>query len=654
MSDFTRLLSTGYIGGMEIKNRVVMAPVGTGNASPEGHVTATNIRYYQDLARGGTGLIIVESTYVDNIASKGEDGQLSTADNARTNGLAVLAQCIHDTYGAKCAIQLTHEGQQVFLVDRLESWGPSEMDLDWSGQKIHFHGMTVEEIKQLEQDFAAAAWRAKIAGFDAIEIHSSGGHLHNMFLSPIYNKREDEYGGSIENRMRFLLETIDAVRMRVGQTFPIIVRFCGADMDPGGLTVEESIEMARLLDEANIAAINLNGGSLSNGQLTPTMFEPRGTHVFLGEAYKKAGIKTPIIIAGSINTPELAEEILENGYADFIGLARPLLADPNWVNKLKAGQRDDIRPCIRCGHGCVGTLEEVIGSRGLRCSVNPLCNLGLYRNLAPLGKKKRVAVVGGGPGGMEAALVAKQRGHDVTLFEQRKLGGMLHEAAFDPELKGDILLLIDYFVKQIEKSGIEVRYERATCAGLLDEEFDAVVVATGAKNRKVRVPGATNSNVCLDLDYCKGDFEVTGDSVVVVGGGVTAAEIAVSLARKGKKVTMTTRRGSQMGPAEVASNDASASWQKLLAMIFMYQIDVRILQTLKEVTEDGVVTTGPDGSETTIKADQVIICPGYDSDNVIARQLLSRMDEVYVVGDAVKARRIGEAIHEGWSAANQI
>ena len=652
--NFSRILSTGYMGTLELDNRIVMAPVGTGNASEEGHVTATNIRYYQDIAEGGTGLIIVESTYVDNIASKGEDGQLSTADNARTNGLAVLASAIHDNYGVKCAIQLTHEGQQVYLVDRLASWGPSEIDINWNGIPMHFHGMSVEEIKQLEQDFAAAAWRAKIAGFDAVEIHSSGGHLHNMFLSPNFNKREDDYGGSIENRMRFLLETIEAVRMRVGKDFPIIVRFCGDDLDEGGLHLDESIEMARMLDEAGIAAINLNGGSLSNGELTPTCYTPRATHVYMAEAYKKAGIQTPIIITGSITTPDVAEEILESGKADFIGLARPLLADPNWVKKLKAGAPEDIRPCIRCGLGCVGTLEEVTGSRGLRCSVNPLCNLGLYRSIKPLAKKKNVAIVGGGPAGMEAARIAKLRGHDVTIYEKRKLGGTMHEASFDPELKGDIKLLIAYYLKQMEKMGIPVKYEKATAASLLEEDYDAVVVATGAKSRKLHLPGLDKPIVCTDLKFTAGEAGEMGDTVIIVGGGVVAAEIAVSLAKQGRHIILTTRRGAQMGPFEVASDGASASWQKLLALLMMNQVDIRICQTLQEVTDKGVIVADPTGATTEIEGDNVILCAGYEADNVIARQLKSRMSEVYVIGDAVKAREIGDAVHEGWLVGNQL
>lgn len=254
---------------------------------------------------------------------------------------------------------------------------------------------------------------------------------------------------------------------------------------------------------------------------------------------------------------------------------------------------------------------------------------------------------------MEAARIATLRGHDVTLFEQRKLGGTMHEANFDEELKGDIQLLIDYYDNQMKKLNVPIRYERATAAGLLEEEYDAVIVAAGAKNRKLRVPGIKNSIVSMDLEFCRGEVDVK-DNVVVVGGGVVAAEVAISLAQKGKKVTMTTRRGSRMGASEVGSDGASASWQKLLYLLAVNKVDIRILQTLKEVKEDGIVTVGPDGKEMEIKADNVIICPGYESDNVIARQLKSRMNEVYTIGDAVKPRLIGEAIHEGWAVANQL
>jgi NADH:flavin oxidoreductases, Old Yellow Enzyme family len=631
-----------------------MAPIGSANANADGSVSAANISYYKAIAAGGTGLIVVESTYPDNICSKGEDGELSAADNEKTTGLAVLAQVIHDHFGTKCAIQLCHIGQQLSLKDRMDSWGPSDMEINYGGVPQQFKGMSVDQIKQLEEDFATAAWRAKIAGFDAVEVHASGGHLHNLFLSPLFNKRTDEYGGSIENRSRIVIETVKAVQQRCGKNFPILVRVCGDEFEEGGLTMEDSAAMCRMLDDLGIAAIDMNAGSSSNGQLCPTMYYPRALHVPVAEGFKKLGVRTPIIIAGSINSPELAEKILAEGKADFIGLARPLLADPNWVNKLKAGNPEDIVPCIRCCMGCVGTMEEFNASRGLRCSVNPLCNLGLYRSVAPLKEKKRVGIIGGGPGGMEAARLAALRGHDVTLYEKRELGGAMIEANFDPTLKADIGLLIDYYKAQMNKLPINIIREEASADKILHENFDAVIVATGAHSRGTKVPGHDRSNVFTDIEVTGGKDADLGQRVVVVGGGVIAAEIAVSQAMKGKQVALTTRRGAKMGMLEIAADDSSPGWITIIRMLMQYKIDIHLCLTLKEITEKGITAADPDGNITAVEADSVVICGGFDPNNELYAELKDKVGELYLIGDAVKARLIGDAVHEGWIVANQL
>lgn len=255
---------------------------------------------------------------------------------------------------------------------------------------------------------------------------------------------------------------------------------------------------------------------------------------------------------------------------------------------------------------------------------------------------------------MEAARLAAVRGHDVTLYEMRKLGGVMHEAAFDPKIKGDIKFLIDYYEAQIMKLNIKVVEEKATAAMILDGGYDAVVVATGAKSRGTKVPGYDNPNVFSEMDVTSGKEKDLGKTVIVVGGGVIAAEIAISQAMKGKKVILTTRRGQKMMQWEIASDDSAPSWQRIIELLEEYHVDLKLMMTLKEITDDGVIMTDISGDNNVIKGDSVVICAGFDPENSLYRLLNGRIKELYIIGDAVKARVIGNAIHEGWSVANQI
>jgi len=649
------LLSPGFIGGMEIPNRIVMAPIGSLNASPEGHVTSRNINYYTDKAKGGTGLIVVEATYTDDILSKGEDGQLGLANNSQTPGMALLASAIHDYYGIKCALQLCHIGKQLSLMDRCESLGPSDMEELIGGvMPLEIRGMTKAEINGVVDSFGEAAWRAKIAGFDAVEVHAANGHLHNMFLTPVYNKRTDEYGGSTENRMRILLETIEAIQARCGKSFPILVRFCADDYDDDGVHLEEAVVMAKMLEEAGAAALDLVGGSLSNNLCTPTMYDELALFAPLAAGIKKAGIKIPVIVAGAINTPYLAADIIAEGKADFIGLARPLLADPDWVKKLEAGRPEDIVPCMRCGIGCIGTIEEYNASKGLRCSMNPQCNLSEYRVEAPLKEKKKVAVIGGGPAGMEAARLASLRGHDVTLFEKRKLGGTMHEANFDKDLKPDIQFILDYYLTQMKKSSVKIKNEEASAKNIIAGEYDAVIVATGASGNKLKVPGYEKNHVFSDLQVTRNPELNLGRTVIVTGGGVIAAEIAVSQAMKGKKVILTTRRGGMMGEFELASDDSAPNQVRLIALLKKYEVDINLCMTLKEITDKGIISTDDEGNLREFEGDSVVVCAGYTPNLVLFDELKNNVKKIYKIGDCVKARLIGDAVNEGWLVANQI
>jgi 2,4-dienoyl-CoA reductase-like NADH-dependent reductase (Old Yellow Enzyme family)/thioredoxin reductase len=651
---FPNLLRPGKIGRLDVSNRIVSAPMGSLNGDKEGFVTDSAIRFYVEEAKGGMGLIIVESAYTDTILSKAEANELGIWSHEHVTGWARLVSCVHD-YDTKIMLQLSHIGHQLGLAAVCESLGPSEMvEMQGGIKPFPIRGITREEMAQIIDDFAVCAWRAKMAGFDGVEIHGAIGHLISMFCTPFYNRRNDEYGGTPENRIRFMVEIVEATRKKCGHDFPVIARISGCDYDPDGLTLEEGILHAKILEQAGVAAMHIIGGSSRNIRVINSQYDPRGDFVPIAAAMKKAGIKAPLIIDGGLSTPDLAEMVLAEGKADFIGLGRPTLADPQWANKVREGRPEDIVPCIRCTMGCVGYEEPLHTAYGLRCSVNPRCNMAGYREIQPLAKKKNLCVVGGGPAGMEAARLAKIRGHEVTLYEKRKLGGAMNEAAFDPELKGDIRLLINYYVNQMQKLNINVVYEEATLQTVIDGNYDAVIVATGAAPRRTKLPGTDKAHVHSVWEYCGGHVS-TGETVLIVGGGLVACEIALSLAKKGKKPILTTRRGKQKGAFELASDNSYPAQARLLLLLMERKVEFQLFLDLKEVTDDGAVFTQTNSGETVeIKADTVLLCRGYNRELKLYRELKDKVPELYRIGDCKEARIIHNAIEEGWAVANRL
>jgi len=656
-NQFPCLLSPANIGKIEIRNRIVTAPMWTGFATRDGSVTPRMVAYYAEKAKGGAGLVIVEYSYIDQTGSKSVVDQLGVYDDECLPGLALLAQSIHD-WGAKCAVQICHAGPMAF-VSVPPFLGPSDGFLDLSPMgplpPIPVRGLSREEISAIIESFAAAAERVKRAGFDMVEIHGAHGYLITHFLSPRRNTRTDEYGGSLENRMRFALEVVQAVRQRVGPDFPVSIRVSGTDYDPElPITIDDTLIFAKRLEEAGVDAINVSAG---NGvllhKLLITMYQKLGFNVYLADAVKKrSGVSIPIIAASAITTPAFAEEILSQGKADFIGLGRPSLADPHWGTKLREGRPEDVIPCIRCNDGCLGRTP--LSFRGISCSVNPFVGYELTRTVAPLGKKKKVAIIGGGPGGMEAARLATQRGHDVTLYERRELGGALIEAGWDPEVKPDIRCLLDYYRTQMKKLNIRVVKEAATTDTIVKGGYDVAIIATGAVAEKLDVPGIGKPHVYDALQVTGGKDKELGKTVIIVGGGKIACEIALSQAVKGKKVIMTTRRGSAVGEYEIAGEAPQPTRMAILELLKANNVEINLGFVPKEITDKGAIFVDSDGNTRELEGDSVVISRGFLPDMTLANALKGKVDEVRCVGDCVEARTIHDAIHEGWLAANQI
>ena len=639
-SKFKKLFEPGKIGTLEVANRIIKSSTTTGMANIDGTVTEKLIRHYKELARGGAGLVNVGYAWVDKIASKSVQCQIGVADTEHIPGLMWLAKTIQDN-GARAGLQLEHCGRQKFLGTppmKAPSRVPWE-ELKMMGGTVPDE-LTFEEVGGIVEAFGDSAYRTMVAGFDLVEVHAAHGYVITNFLSPRTNKRTDWYGGSLENRMRFLLEIVANIRKKVGPGYPFSVRLSGTEYEVDGVMIEDTIEIAKALEKAGVDVVHISGGNHHQmaGQVTP-MYLPVAYNTWAAARVKKE-VNIPVIASGSITLPELAEDILASGKADFVGLARPLFADPYFPKKARENCEEDIIPCIRCTDGC---LERGIFPFGyIHCTVNVNCGDEGEFDIVPSKTVKKVAVVGGGPGGMEAARVAALKGHQVTLYEKRKLGGRLHEASI-PAFKSDLLPLIKYYARQMEKiSNIEVVMKDVTPEEIIKGKFDAVVVATGGKPLALDIQGIDNKKV-VDWEAAIQGAPL-GDNLLVVGGGLIGTELALHLAKQGKKVTMVEMLD------QVAGGVEKAALAVVFGMIAELKIGVHTGQRLEMLTDKGAITVDRYGRKKEFAVDNVILAVGLGPQRDFAKALEDTDMEVSVVGDAYKPRKIYDAIHEGHNA----
>ncbi len=645
-TNFTKLFEPGRIGSIQLKNRVIKAPQHTGLANPDGSVTERMLRYYKDVASGGVGMIIVEYAWIDNDASRASPCQLGISSMDHIPGLSLLAQTIQAN-GAKAGIQISHAGRQRFTLARPKA--PSTVP--W--EEIYAAGcpapdvLTFDEILQIVKSFGQAAKMAQIADFDMVEIHACHGYLVSNFLSPRTNKRTDWYGGSLENRMRFLLEVIAEIKGQVGPAYPVCVRASGTDYEPDGTTIEETIELCKRLEALGVAAIHMSGG---NHHQTIHEVSPMGMtlahNVWAAEAVKKE-IKIPVIASGSINLPDLAESILAEGKGDFIGLGRPLWADPQWPLKAMEGRPEDIRPCIRCNDGCLARGDHQ--AKTISCSVNvAVCREDEFK-ITKAEHPKKVAVIGGGPAGMEAARVCVLKGHYVTLYEKRELGGALLEASI-PEFKApDLKPLVDYLRTQIKKLKIKVIKEEATLKTIKNGGFDTVIVAAGATPLALEdVQGVRQQKVTSASQVLHGKAKL-GQKIAVIGGGIVGTEVGLFLAEQGKEVVFVEMLDTFMNNVTF---DEKLVYEERFKKL---NVSVHTGRRLESVSDQGITVVDRVGARTTISADTVVLAAGFRPNRDLIDSL--RKDpklQVLEVGDCVKPRKIFDAIHEGHLAAKLL
>lgn len=641
---FPTLFSPCKIGNVELKNRIIKAPQTTGLSHMDGSVSSRLVRCYEDLAKGETAMIIVEYAYVDRDCSKSASNQLGICDDEYMCGLGWLADTIKFHDCVPC-IQIEHCGRQRFLGPPMKSASPNPWPLMYEryGKAAIPQELTIDEIDQLVEDFGKAAWRAKTAGFEVVEIHGAHGYLITNFLSPFTNQRKDWYGGSRENRFRFLEQVFKRCKEYVGEDFPIIVRLSGTDYEPDGMTIEDTIYYAKRLEELGCAAIDVSGGDHHQmvHQVTPMQLS-KGHNVWAAEAIKKA-VNIPVFATGSITLPQYAEEILASGKADFISMGRPLLADPYWAKKAMEDRPEDISPCIRCNEGCLDRGNHL--GKTINCTMNPTLCFEETLALTPAADVKKVAVVGGGPAGMKAANTLALRGHEVTLFEKRKLGGLLHEASY-PEFKADIRNALAHLVAQIEKRDIKVIGKEAVLDDLKD--FDAVIIAAGADPVKLPVEGSDKPQVRLAVDVLCDEAEKPQGNIVVVGGGLIGTETAVLFSQNPENnVTIV-----EMLPT-IMNGCSDCDHIVYSDMIRENKINVLTSARVIKITDDGVVIDIK-GRSQEIKADAVLVAVGMRSNNQLVAELKQFGKRVINVGDSAKVGKIYDAIHTGYKAALKI
>jgi len=694
-SRFEKILEPYHIGAVKTRNRIIKTASGMLMWHEDDLGVNEKVKaYYESIARGGVGLLIVESATIDYPYGRRWKERYRIDDDKYIKGLSELTEIIH-RYGCPAFIQLVHEGpwqtKLPFMSEPLFEGGPIGASPISLNNPNDFHGevprpLTISEIEELVDKFANAAVRCAKAGFNGVDINAASTHLLHNFLSPFWNRREDIYGGSPENRTRFVGQIIREIKKRLGQDFPVEVIINGMEIgqavgidNNACLTPEDSKEIAKLLQASGADAIQVRSHWLGFHQgsfLPEALFYPEpvvplksmpreynsgrkgaGANIHLAQGIKKE-VNIPVIVVGRLDA-DLGEQILLEGKADFIGMTRRLQADPDYPNKLAAGRADEIAPCTAC-NTCLGA--------NARCRINPFIGKE-YNTIDRAQMKKKVVVIGAGPAGMEAARVSALRGHDVTVFEKSsKLGGLLHVAAI---VKGnhpeDLLSIVRYYEGQFRKLRVNVELnKKAGLQEILEMKPDAVIVATGGVATTPSITGINSRQVMSGevlhgkirfflrffrpgiLRFLSRFFMPIGKRVVIIGGGMHGCELAEFLTKRGRKVTIV-ESGDTLGEGMVGVFLAHL-------MIWFRNKGVEFMTGVKhvEITADGVTITARDGTKSTIEADTVVPAVPLSEEMALFNNLKGKIPEIYAIGDCKKPLLIVDAIDGASRVARAI
>ncbi|URZ03148.1 oxidoreductase [Clostridium felsineum] len=664
MNKYKRLFEPVKIGKCEIKNRFALAPMGPlGLSDNEGGFNQRGIDYYTERAKGGTGLIITGVTFVDNeVEEHGMPNVPCPTHNpvqfVRTG--REMTERIH-AYNSKVFLQMSGGFGRVTIPTNLGEFppvAPSPIKHRWLDKTCR--ELTVDEIKAIVKKFGDGAYNAKRAGFDGVQIHAvHEGYLIDQFAISLFNHRTDEYGGSLENRLRFAKEIVEEIKNRCGEDFPVTLRYSpksfikdlrdgalpGEEFKEKGRDLDEGVEAAKLLVAYGYDALDTDVGSYDSWWWShPPMYQEKGLYRPYAKLMKET-VDVPVICAGRMDDPDMALEAIENGTCDMISLGRPLLADPDYVNKLRSNKCKSIRPCISCQEGCMGRVQHY---SMLNCAVNPQACKERANALNPIVKKKKVLVVGGGVAGCEAARVLALRGHEAVIFEKsNRLGGNLIPGGA-PSFKEDDIALADWYAHTLEELNVKVTLNhKVTKDEILNSNYDSVIIATGSTPKVF--PLGDDKKVFTAAEVLLGKKDA-GNATVVVGGGLVGCELALDLAKKGKKVTIVEALNKILalnGPL------CSANSEMLEKLIPFNGIEVKANSKVKEYKNGLLKMETVNGIEE-LPCDSVILSVGYKEENSLYKELEFEIPEIYLLGDARKVSNIMYGIWDAFEVANHI
>ncbi|MCC8026081.1 MAG: NAD(P)/FAD-dependent oxidoreductase [Clostridium sp.] len=628
--NYKYMFSPGKIGSLEVKNRLLMAPMSVYLANPDGTVTDDLIEFYVERARGGMGLIFSEYAFV-NPTGRSCPRQTSAAEDAMIPGLKRMADAVHKA-GAKICLQIQHGGRRSIV----ESTAPSPIPMLKNSDTPRAY--TTEEVYRLIDDFVQAAVRAQKAGYDMVEVHCSHGYLLSDFLSPRSNRRTDEFGGTAENRAKVVVKIIRGIKENCGEDYPISIRISGDELVTDGSRKRDAAVFAMILEEAGADLMNVSCGVCGVGHgIAPTAKET-GHNVEAAEEIRRA-VSIPVAVAGRITEPAYVEFLLKTDKVQFVSLGRAMFADAEFANKAAQGREDEIAPCVGCLQRCYSQFGH--GGRHRGCMINPFAMRETLLRFETAKEKKKVCIVGAGPAGLETAWIAAKRGHFVEVYDKNPMpGGQLCIAAVPPH-KQQLARAVTYYSKMCEKYGVKMHYNtEATAEILRAERPDVVILATGGVPLFPNIPGLKESGVISSAEVLLG-ASIKGDKVLVLGGGLQGAETADHLGQYGYDVTVIEMQDG------IAMEEAEASRMMLLERLHENDVKLMVSATVKKVYDDGVEYEKEGRTETLRGFDKVVAAFGVAPYNPLKEQLKDFDGELRVIGDAAAPGNAVEAIYRG-------
>lgn len=633
---YEKLFSEGKIGNLKLKNRVVMPAMGTSFASSTGEASDEIIKYYEERAKGGSGLIITEITRIDNETGVGTPNQLAVTDSYQIPRLQKLTRTIHK-YDTKIFTQLHHPGRQAHskVLNGKQIVAPSPIASKAIGEVPR--ELTTEEVEAMVKKFIKGAKISQMSGFDGVEIHGAHGYLICQFLSPSTNKRTDKYGGNFTNRMRILTEIIVGIKYICGKDFPISVRIDGDEFVEDGIKIDEAVKIARYLESIGVDVINVSSGTY---ETSSTIIEPisyeQGWKKHFSQAVKD-NVKIPVIACDNIKKPDFAEKLLEENNMDFVAVGRGQIADPEWVNKAYEGKDNEIRSCI----SCLKCIEEVMGAKRLVCAVNPRVGMELdFDKFEENGENKKVAIIGGGPAGMQAAIVLAKRNYQPIIFEKTDhLGGSVF-IGNRPPLKEKLKWFIDNMENELKSLNVEIRLNtEGTVEELKKIDPYYIFVAAGASSLVPPIEGVDAEHVYTATQVLDEELDVKDKKIVVVGSGMTGLETAEYLMEKGNDLTVVEMQ------KEIGAGSYLPNLMDVLARIKKGGIKLLTSKKLSKINDGSIETINLKTKQIEkIDADIVVLSLGVRSNTKIAEEIKNNFENVKVIGDVESPGRIYDAM----------